>query len=303
MLQFKYPVLEDGEWIRPILSAAGKMGSEFAFGTLFLWKDTYHSEVCRQGDDTYFCFGGPSHTYKSPVPGDGDYLRALETIIADAKEKDFRFRLWGIDADEKEFLEREQPGRFRFELDRDGSDYIYNTSDLIQLAGRKYHGKRNHIAQFEKTYDWSYEDLSSENLGACREVAEAWCKVHGCKDAQGFPSEPCALKKAFDHFDALHLAGGLIRIEGKPAAFTIGEEINSKVYLLHFEKALDDYEGLYPAINHEFAARHLSGYELVNREEDMGIEGLRKAKLSYHPAILLEKYIVTLAEETGDAAQ
>ena len=103
-----------------------------------------------------------------------------------------------------------------------------------------------------------------------------------------------ALRKAFANFEELKLSGGLIRIEGKPVAYTIGEEINPQVFLLHFEKALAGYDGLYAAINNEFARRNLSGYQYINREEDLGLEGLRKAKLSYHPAIILEKYRAVL---------
>lgn len=301
MIDFDFPELSDRGWLSPQMSASGKLGSEWAFGTLFIWKNTYFSKVCRVGDCTLFCFSGPLHTYNMPLCGSDRLAEMVELMISDAAERENRFQLWGVTEEQTAVLEQLFPGRFRFETDRNGSDYIYKAEDLINLSGRKYHGKRNHIAQFERRYDWSYEDLFAGNLEDCRTVAKEWCKVHGCRDAHGFPSEPCAIDRALDNFDALHLGGGLIRIDGKPVAFTIGEEINSRIYLLHFEKALDGYDGLYAVINHEYAARHLGGYELINREEDMGIEGLRKAKLSYHPEILLNRYRVTLADESGDA--
>ena len=108
---------------------------------------------------------------------------------------------------------------------------------------------------------------------------------------------------AFRSFEELALSGGLLRVDGKPVAFTVGEEINPEVYLLHFEKALNGYEGLYAAINHEYAAKNLENYRYINREEDLGIEGLRKAKLSYNPAILLEKYSATLRSETEEITE
>ena len=302
MINFGFPELPDREWLAPELSASGKLGSEWAFGTLFIWKNTYYSKVCRVQGGTLFCFGGPLHTYNMPLCDKSRLAEMMERMIADAAEKENPFQLWGATEEQTAELERMFPGRFRFETDRNGADYIYRSEDLIHLSGRKFHGKRNHIAQFERKYDWSYEDISHENREDCRSVAKQWCAAHdGCKDKNGFASEPCAIDRALNNFDELHLAGGLIRVEGKPVAFTIGEEINSKIYLLHFEKALDDYDGLYAVINHEYAARHLEGYDLINREEDMGIEGLRKAKLSYHPAILLNKYRVTLADKNGDA--
>lgn len=301
MLEFDFPELSDREWLAPQLSASGKMGSEWAFGTLYIWKNTYYSKICRVGDCTLFCFSGPLHTYNMPLCDKSRLPEMMELMIGDAAEKGLPFQIWGATQVQTEELERLFPGRFRFEMDRNGSDYIYKSEDLIGLSGRKFHGKRNHIAQFERKYDWSYEDLSAENLEDCRSVAKQWCKAHGCRDQNGFASEPCAIDRALESFHELHLAGGLIRVEEKPVAFTIGEEINPKIYLLHFEKALDGYDGLYAVINHEYAARHLEGYELINREEDMGIEGLRKAKLSYHPALLLNRYRVTLAGENGDA--
>ncbi len=302
MFPFEYPTLEDRAWMKPYLSQSGNMGSESAFGTLYLWKDSFFSKVCRFRDHMLLASGAPFHVYNFPVGGSAPY-DAIPELIKDAQERGFPFKMWGVTADCVEELEKNYPGKFVFQLDRNGSDYIYETADLINLSGRKFHGKRNHLAQFDRDYDWSYEDISQENIKDCIDVADQWCKANGGCEQRGSQMEGCALKRAFDHFDELELAGGLIRIEGKPVAFTIGEEINSEVYLLHFEKALDGYNGLYAAINHEFAAHHLAGYKYVNREEDMGIEGLRKAKLSYRPAILLEKYSVTLKEETKEVSK
>lgn len=303
MFQFEYPTLKDREWIQPVLSQSGNMGSESAFGTLFLWKDTYHSKICRYEDHILLCSGAHFHTYNLPVGGKKPY-EAVEVLIEDAKERGIPFKMWGVTEEGVSKLEELYPGRFTFELDRDGSDYIYNSSDLINLSGRKFHGKRNHLVQFDRDYSWSYEDIGSGNMNDCREVALQWCKANGgCEQGSSGQNEGCALRRAFDHFDALQLAGGLIRIDGKPVAFTVGEEINPETYLLHFEKALEGYNGLYAAINHEYATRHLAGYTYINREEDLGLEGLRKAKLSYRPAFLAEKYLVKLKEESKEVSE
>ena len=298
MLKFEYPTIEDRAWLQPILSKTGFMGSETAFGTLFIWSGAYHSRVCRKDGYVLLSSGEHSHTYNFPIPEDAgaqhDLADALRLLMQDAEGNGHRFQMWGMTQREIALMEEVLPDTFEYSLDRDGSDYIYNTGDLIDLPGRKFHGKRNHVARFHRDYQSSYEDVTPENLDDCRQIAREWCELNGCDSENGLDKEFCAQKRAFDHFEALHLSGGLIRIDGKPVAFTVGEEINPEVFLLHFEKALPGYNGLYAAINQEFAAHRLSGYRYVNREEDVGIEGLRKAKLSYNPTILLQKYRAVL---------
>lgn len=300
MFDFKFPTVEDRKWMNPILSESGNMGSESAFGTLFLWSSAYFSEVCRYRDYMLLYSGGPFRTYNMPIGGKGLPFDAVEAVVRDAEERGVPFKMWGISQDGVAELQKMYPGRFRFQLDRDASDYLYNARDLIDLPGRKYHGKRNHLAQFGRAYDWSYEDVSPENYADCLRIDREWRESRKGEE-RGVASETEAIEKAFENFGPLALSGGLIRVEGRPVAFTVGEEINPQVFLIHFEKALDGYAGLYAAVNHEFAAHRLGGYRYVNREEDMGIEGLRKAKLSYRPAALLQKYAVTLggAGEAG----
>lgn len=291
MLNFDYVTLEDRTSIQPILVNSGYMGNENAFGTLFIWGEMYKRKTCRYKDTIFNCFG--ENIYNFPV-GTNNIEEALSVIIADSKEKEVTFKMWGMTKDDIIKIEELMPNTFEFTLDRDGSDYIYNTEDLINLAGRKFHGKRNHLAKFIRTYNYSYEDITSKNLPDCIAIASKWREEKKDNGENDLYKEEFALNKTFSNYEELGFLGGLIKIEGKPVAFTIGEEINQKVFLIHFEKALSGYDGLYAAINHEFTARQLSKYQYVNREEDLGIEGLRKAKLSYNPAILLEKYSATL---------
>jgi len=293
MLEFKYPTIEDKKWIQPILSDGGYMGSENAFGTLFIWSETYHSKVCRHNGSILLCSGEHSHTYNFPI-GKDDLTDVLSAMIENSRENNMEFRMWGMTQAEITLMEQAMPNTFEYELDRNGSDYVYNTEDLIHLAGRKFHSKRNHLTKFKRTYSYTYEGITLQNLPDCVQIAKDWCIANGCNKENGLDKEGCALRKAFGNYEQLGLLGGLIRIEGKPVAFTIGEEINPNIFLLHFEKALNDYDGLYAAINQEFAEHQLAGYQYVNREEDMGIEGLRKAKLSYNPAFLLQKYSAVL---------
>lgn len=290
MLNFHTPTIEDRAWIEPVLSTAGGRGSEDAFGTLFIWSGADHTEVCRHGNLVFTRYGRAAHTYGFPAGAKSpqELKEALLLLQAHTQETGEALRLWGMDKGEREQIEAVLPGFFRYSSTLDDSDYLYAPEDLISLSGRKYHSKRNHIARFRRTYSYTYEPVSAENLEDCRQVARAWCLAHGC--GGGLKDENCAIGKALDHFEALAFVGGLIRIDGKAVAFTAGEAINDQVFDVHFEKALDGYDGLYPAINQAFAEHALSGYRWINREEDMGLEGLRRAKASYYPAEVLEKF-------------
>ena len=289
MLEFQEIKIEDKIWMDPILRQSGLMGYDGAFGTRFIWSGAYHSKYCKYQDYLIFASGKDKLSYSFPL-GQGDLGGTIQAMLQDAEERGNSFSIRGLTAEQKDELEQACPETFEFWSDRDSADYIYLSQDLIQLAGRKFHSKRNHLSKFARMYDFTYEEVTAQNLGECEKIAREWCSQNGNCGENGLDKETCALKKSFTFFDALKFSGGLIRIDGKPVAFTIGEEINERAFLLHFEKALSGYDGLYAAINHEFACHSLENYEYVNREEDMGLEGLRKAKLSYYPAIILERF-------------
>ncbi len=292
MLDFHSPTLEDQRWAAPILQKAGYLGADGAFGTMFVWRKAYQTEICQYGQFVMRRYGD---RYGVPL-GEGDFAQAMEELRKDATERGIPFVLTGVTQDAKGQLESLFPGHFVFHEDRDSADYLYRSEDLIQLAGKKYHGKRNHISKFQRQYSWSYEDLTDANMEACKILAKEWCIQNGCSEENGLEKEACALRESFVHFQELGFTGGLIRVEEKPVAFTIGEAIDGQTYVVHFEKALSSYAGSYTMINREFAAHRLSGYRYINREEDMGLEGLRKAKLSYYPALLLERFTARWGE-------
>ncbi|MBC8534423.1 DUF2156 domain-containing protein [Yeguia hominis] len=304
MLDFRRPTLEDAQWARAVLQtmqSGGPAPSEMGFGTLYLWSSTYDTQICRYRNSLIIRYSD-EETYAYDVPvGDGDLHEMIEATIADAQAHGKKYRLWGITDAEMPLVEASEPGRFFYYPERDHFDYVYRTEDLAELKGRKYHSKRNHLARFRKMYpSYTFELLHAGNLADCLPVARQWCCENGC--GEELRMENCAIAKALREFDALHLEGGLIRIDGAPVSFVIGEALNPDTIDLHFEKALSGYEGLYAAINQEFAANLLGKYQYINREEDMGSEGLRKAKLSYYPAVLLEKHAAVLKEEAADAA-
>lgn len=188
----------------------------------------------------------------------------------------------------REKVEAMFPGKFEFEPLRDSYDYIYLTENLINLPGKKFHGKRNHIAAFVRDNEWSYEPITADNLDECIAMNAEWERRNREKDPEAMDDELDAINISFKNYFELGFVGGLLRANGEVVAFTFGEEMNPEMFCTHIEKAYADVRGAYPMINREFAANALSQYKYVNREDDTGSEGLRKAKLSYYPDILLE---------------
>ncbi len=187
----------------------------------------------------------------------------------------------------------------RLTEDRDNFDYVYLSRDLIQLSGKKFHSKRNHINRFKSEYGFEYILITPDMLDECLEVYSLWLHEKD-KLLPGMLGELDAIKAAITNMDVLGVKGGGIRIDGKLRAFSLGQLINEDMAVIHIEKADESFEGIYSVINQQFAEHEWSGVKYINREEDMGIEGLRKAKLSYRPIELIQKYVakpdLTLSE-------
>ncbi|MDE5964891.1 MAG: phosphatidylglycerol lysyltransferase domain-containing protein, partial [Eubacterium sp.] len=171
--------------------------------------------------------------------------------------------------------------------DRD-LDYIYSVEKMASLSGKKYHGKRNHITNFKKNNpDWSFEIIDSSNIDECIELHSNWINTHDDDSDYSFEFE--AVLTAFENYDKLGFVGGILKVDGKAIAYTMGERHSDELFVTHFEKAPPEIQGAYPIINQEFTKNCLMDYQFVNREEDLGLDGLRKAKQSYNPEILLKK--------------
>ena len=192
-----------------------------------------------------------------------------------------------------DFLAETYAGQFAIESDRDNYDYVYLADKLITLAGRKLHSKKNHLNAFRKLYPQAeYMQITPEILPACRAELEKWYAAHieAMPDSQFIPWERDAILELFADWDYFQLKGGAICLDGRIIAFTFGEQLNSDSVVVHVEKADPNIRGAYPAINQGFVEHEWSGMTYINREEDMGEEGLRKAKESYKPEKMIEKY-------------
>lgn len=294
MINFKKIEINDKKWMDPLLVAADMRGCHHNFTNLFAWSKIYKYRVARVED--YLVVkgesldGAPYYFYPS---GQGDLKSVIEAIGQDAATCGYEFILAGLSTENIAVINSLFPGNFEYTEKRDSFDYVYLLDKLVTLSGDKSKSKRNHINHFKKNSIWSFEQIFSENLAECWEMNIAWCKAHGCEDDEQLVNENCAVGRCFDYFTELGLEGGLLRLEGRVIAYTMGDKLNSDTYDIHIEKAFGEIQGAYQMINREFAALIQKNHpELiyVNREEDMGYEGLRKAKLSYHPVKMEEKY-------------
>lgn len=292
MLNFKTPELKDKDWVTECFSFAHSMNCEYTFGNIFLWRASYKSLIAHY-NDFIICRWGTNGSYMYSLPiGTGDFKEAVIAILHDAHALGIQPRIYGVTESYKAVLESDFPGKFSFEYDDGNNDYIYKTADLANLSGKKYHSKRNHISNFIKNHpDWRYENISSDNISECIELHSNWIETRENTDSEAdYSLEFEAVLSGFENYDALGFKGGLIRVGGKPIAYTYGESLNRHCFVTHFEKAPADIQGAYAIINREFAKRlEADGFVYVNREEDLGIPGLRKAKQSYKPKIWLIK--------------
>ena len=180
--------------------------------------------------------------------------------------------------------------------DRDNADYVYRVTSLANLAGRGFAGKRNHISRCLAEHDCCYEEISPTNLAGCLAMQERWCANRDCGANPGLCGEYRAIVEALTHFQEFALFGGAIRINGEIEAFTVGEALTSNTAVCHFEKAMPQFHGLGQLINQWFAKFGLTAFEYVNREQDLGIPGLRQAKESYTPDHMIEKVRIVLPQ-------
>lgn len=293
MLDFKTPEISDKSWVDSCLKHAKNMNCEYTFGNLFIWSVAYSTQICHYKDFMICKWGKGSETNYSLPIGEGDFTDAINQIVDDAKSNGITPVIYGITTTYLSMLKDAFLGKFTYELDDSTFDYIYSVDKMANLVGKKYHAKRNHINNFKKNNpDWQFEELSKNNIDECIQFHTKWINKKEDNDAD-YSFEFEAVLRAFEYFEQLNLKGGLIRVNGEVIAYTLGEEQSDKCFVSHFEKATADIQGAYAIINQEFSKNCLSKYTYVNREEDLGLEGLRKAKQSYYPEIWLEKHTAT----------
>ena len=294
MLEF-VPILPTD---RPIITAytfpSSRRNCDMSFANLCSWRFLFQTCYTTWRDFLLIKFEIEGRqVYMLPVGGD-NLSEAIDVLADDAHAHGQRLTMAGVCEDMVEEINRRMPGRFDFEADRNYADYVYRRADLSSLAGRHLQPKRNHANRFRHLHpDYQYVSLSPAHIDECLELEAAWYAANPAHRHIGTDNERRSLTFALTHFEALGLTGGLLRTEGRAVAFTFGSPIGRDTFGVHVEKADVSVEGAYAAINQEFVSRLPERFVYVNREEDLGIEGLRRAKLSYQPAIILFKYLAT----------
>lgn len=289
-----HPVtLDDVKPLTRAFAMRATMLSDECGSIVYLWAQEFGYTVAKV-KDVYFV-RDKSGAYFLPICASNDaMLAALSYLVEMARSRGEKLKLFPVTQQKLDFLINENShcaNKFNIEFSTDinRADYIYDAHSLSSLQGKKYHSKRNFLNRFAESYDYSYKDIDKSNVAAAIEFLNV---IHSDNSELG-DYELKTTYTALENLFELNLCGGMIEVDGKVVAIAIGEKINN-VLFVHYEKASRDYDGAYTAINHEFLMHNLSGTDFVNREEDMGIEGLRRAKQSWNPAFLLSKFNVEI---------
>jgi hypothetical protein len=291
---FKPVELQDRDFINGSLRDYRPQTSEWTFTNLFMWRQHYRFHWSTHLDWLlvigYSDGAGP---YGLPPIGPASRL-AVTRLLLEWLARENNAAAHIERADRRLAEELEGAADLLVESTREQFDYIYRSDHLIGLGGRKYHSKRNHINKFVRSYVFSYQPFSSSHVQPCLELAESWCQWRRCEEDFALAGEWDAIREALTHYGELQFQGGVIIVHNRLAAFALGEMLNDDTAVIHIEKADPEIAGIYSTINQQFCENTWRHIPYINREQDLGDEGLRKAKLSYYPDHFEEKYRVTL---------
>lgn len=289
MLRFREIKLEDKELFENYITSKGS-GVLTSFAYWYAWADQDKFLVAETEQAVFIQmhYSDPPK-YIAPFPKDGNMADAMKTLEEHIAEKDEKFEVCGINEYAKQMIEEQLPGKFEFIEKRGMFEYVYSAEALRTLAGKKYHSKRNHIINFLRTYNIEYFPYSDDMYEECMKLVCEWGASQ--EDDDMIYVERRAIEKMLKNREYLGVKGAVIKIGGEIKAFTAGAMLSNNTVDINFEKCHPDYKGLYPVINQMFLQNAWPDVEFVNREEDMDSEGLRKAKLSYHPLGFEKRYL------------
>ena len=303
MFELNEITIDKKELFERYLKRRISISSEFSFTNLFMWRKSYDIRYTIIND--MLCIlpkhadGPRSATF--PIGFIGEDGKALDikpvinellSFFDDIGEAPL-FRLY--DDRTVKALTDAFPDRFIITEDRNSFDYVYRVDELIALSGKKFHSKKNHINKFKKLYpNFEYCKMTPDFAGECLALFDSWSnnKDYG---QDGYSEEREAICELLNNWDVLGVIGGCLRVDGEMVAFSLGEELSNDTVVIHLEHANTDYEGCFAMMNQQFLEHEWQNYTYVNREEDMGIPGLRKAKESYKPTLMIKKYVASLS--------
>ncbi len=289
MLDLQHLKTEHKALIEKYIPESCRKMCDFSFGNLFCWSAKEHTEFCEKDGFLFLrsTFNGVT-SYAFPW-GSGDVRKALDEIVQDASERDADLSFYCVSDEQLELLKNHFGNKLIFKEQRDYFDYIYLSENLAALKGRKFHSKKNHVNSFCKRNDYLFEEINECNIKECLEFSHSWFMDN--ESTQTLEAERQVIDLAFKKYSQLGFYGAVIKVDGKIVAFCLGEPMaDGETFCVHFEKASEKFSNAYAALNKFFAERLVSKYKYINREDDAGVEGLRKAKLSYQPEFLVKKY-------------
>lgn len=299
MFNFRTIDFKDKDWINKKLSVSDFMGCEYSFANNMAWKrlndtliadyDDFYISCSFDNNEPYFTF--PAGVRTDTDYGKDKYADLFYKLKKYTDDQGRKLVITSVTKQDLEWIETYFKDKICISADRNFFDYIYRADELINLSGKKYHGKRNHIKRFCDK-EWSFEEVTQKNADECIKFAADFYNARNAYDDFSAVVEQYAINLFLENLDTLNLKCAALRQEGKLVGFSVGEKLNSNTFVVHIEKALADVQGAYPMLCSRFIRNNADDCLYVNREEDMGIEGLRKSKLSYHPEFLLEKYVV-----------
>ena len=289
MLDFKKLTTDDIEIVRPYFTYSRSNNCDNTVGGSVMWSDYFNTRYTIVERTLVFVVSFPGYGECFTVPIGESVGYVLSLICNECKEKSIPMQF--VAATERDITVVEKKYDVEKVIMPEWSDYVYEAQDLINLSGRKYHGQKNHMNYFKKTFpNYSYEEISDNNIGEIKLFLTEFAKTES-KESMIFEEE---LKKTFevlDNNDKYKFFGVLLRVDGKIIAFSMGEKVNHTLFA-HIEKADKNYRGSYPMIMNEFARRFGSDMKYINREENAGDKGLESSKLQYHPCTILNKHYI-----------
>ena len=294
MIHFKPIELSDKAKIDACLDGNTFRACDFSFTNMFAWNSKFKTQYDIQHKTLFLKFQEiDGETYYMMPIGPMPVNESIQILQADAKASNRPFQMKGITVEMWEMISNKMPNQFKYIHERNNDEYIYLSSKLISLSGKKLQSKRNHINRFKiDNPDWQYFPITSKkDLSECVTMLNEWENIKEDKD-RSLQYDYIATRLMLEHFDELQLTVGAILVNGKIIAFTIGEKLTEDTFVVHVEKAFGEINGAYTIINQQFIEHEASKFKYINREEDMGLEPLRKAKLSYQPDILLEEGVL-----------
>jgi hypothetical protein len=289
MTDFKPIEIQDKPLFDEFLRKDPPRISELTFTNLFIWRHHYRPVWLQWNECLLIIFHPQTGTIYGLAPfGPGDKKSALDVLSEEIAKQTSDVRICRV---EEEFIKNHMdPAKYAVVNDRDNSDYVYLAKDLISLSGNKYHRKKNHLNQFIKNHAFEYHPLNTELVRRVLGMQEAWCQIRECVVKPDLLAEDFAVREALTYFEELGYQGGAVLINSVVEAFSLGEPLNEDAAVIHIEKANLEIPGLYAAINQLFCLNAWSNFTYINRDQDMGSEGLRKAKESYYPHHMVNKY-------------